>query len=191
MKKKLFLTGPDRCGKSEMIREELGELHRYAGGFVTVRQRDEQGNVLGFDLAAADGSGGRERFLDLSGKLPVTRLEVFSQTGTRLLDQAEGRSYAVLDELGGVELLDDRFVRALVRLLRGDTPCVGVLRSAGDAGRAVGVMGLDLRYELARRVLYEHLKKDPEVMVLETTGKDDPKARALVAQWVEQYAKAQ
>ena len=106
MKKKLFLTGPDRCGKSDMIREELGEAVRYAGGFITVRRRDEQGNVLGFDLTAADGSGGREPFLDLSGKRPVTRLEVFSQMGTRLLDQAEHRSYAVLDELGGVELLD-------------------------------------------------------------------------------------
>ena len=191
MKKKLFLTGPDRCGKSDMIREELGEAVRYAGGFITVRRRDEQGNVLGFDLTAADGSGGREPFLDLSGKRPVTRLEVFSQMGTRLLDQAEHRSYAVLDELGGVELLDASFVRALVRLLQGDTPCLGVLRAEGGAGKAVGGMGLHLRYELARRVLLDHLKKDPEVLVLETTGKNDPEARKLVAQWVSEYAKTE
>jgi nucleoside-triphosphatase THEP1 len=111
--------------------------------------------------------------------------------GTRLLDQAEHRSYAVLDELGGVELLDASFVRALVRLLQGDTPCLGVLRAEGDAGKAVGGMGLHLRYELARRVLLDHLKKDPEVIVLETTGKNDPEARKLVAQWVSEYAKTE
>lgn len=189
MKKKLFLTGPDRCGKSKMIRQALGDQIRHAGGFVTIRRRDEEGNVLGFDLAPADGSGQPERFLDLTGKRPLTHLEVFSQTGKRLVTQAENRAFAVLDELGGVELLDDGFVRALVRLLRGDMPCIGVLRSAGDAGRTVGVMGLNLRYELARRVLYDYLSKDPNTLVIETTGTDDEEALELVRQWVEEYAK--
>lgn len=189
MKKKLFLTGPDRSGKSDMIQTALGDRIRHAGGFITIRQRDGAGNVLGFDLAAADGSGQKARFLEFTEKRPVTHPEVFSQMGTRLLNQAENRSYAVLDELGGVELLDDGFVRALVRLLRGDIPCIGVLRSADSTGKTVGVMGLNLRYELARRVLYDHLLKDPEAMVVETTGRDDPKALELVQAWVEQYAK--
>ena len=188
MKKRLFLTGPDRCGKSDMIHDALGDRLRQAGGFITIRHRDEDGTVLGFDLAAADGSGQRERFLDLTGKRPLTHPEVFSQTGKRLLDQAENRSFAVLDELGGVELLDDGFLRALVQLLRGDTPCIGVLRSAGDTGKTVGVMGLNLRYELARRVLHDYLLKDPDTMVIQTTGRDDPEAKALVAQWADEYA---
>ena len=149
MKKKLFLTGPDRCGKSDMIREELGEAVRYAGGFITVRRRDEQGNVLGFDLTAADGSGGREPFLDLSGKRPVTRLEVFSQMGTRLLDQAEHRSYAVLDELGGVELLDASFVRALVRLLQGVRQVVSLWISGGR--QELQAMAYCIRYKPSAR----------------------------------------
>ena len=188
MKKKLFLTGPDRSGKSELIHNALGEQIRRAGGFVTIRERDEKGNVKSFDLVPADRSGNPERFLEFVNGKPVSRLEVFSQTGTRLLQQAESRPFAVMDELGGVELLDDGFVRALAQFLKSDTPCIGVLKGPG-AGKTVGVMGLNLRYELARRVLLEHLLKDADVMVVRTSGLGDEKAEALVQEWVDKYAK--
>lgn len=188
MKKKLFLTGPDRSGKSDMIQNTLGEKIRRAGGFVTIRKWDEEGKVQSFDLMAADGSGTPERFLEFMNGKPVSRLEVFSQTGTRLLQQAENRPFVVLDELGGVELLDDSFVRALAKLLESDTPCIGVFKGPG-AGKTVGVMGLNLRYELARRVLRDRLMKDPDTVVVQTTGLDDGKAMELVEQWVAEYAK--
>lgn len=188
MKKKLFLTGPDRSGKSDMIRTALGDTIQRAGGFVTIRDRDEQGNVRSFDLMSADGSSVPERFLEFVNGEPVSRLEVFTQTGTRLLQQAENRPFAVLDELGGVELLDGAFVRALAQFLKSDKPCIGVFKGPG-AGKTVGVMGLNLRYELARRVLHERLMKAPDVMVVRTTGLGDEKAMALVEQWVEEYAK--
>lgn len=187
MKKRLFLTGPDRSGKSEMIHKALGEKMRQAGGFVTIRERDGEGNILGFDLAAADGSGQGVRFLEFVEGKPVTRMEAFSQTGTRLLRQAGNRPFAVLDELGGVELLDDGFLRALVNLLRGDTPCIGVLKGSGPAGKAVGMMGLNLRYELARRVFVEHLNEDPDTLVIQTTGWDDREVLAQVEAWVAEF----
>ena len=188
MKKKLFLTGPDRSGKSDMIHTCLGDRARHAGGFVTVRERDEAGNVLSFDLMPADGSGQPERFLEFVNGKPVSHLEVFSQIGTRLLRQGANRPFVVLDELGGGELLDDSFMRALVQLLKSDVPCIGVLKGPG-AGKTVGVMGLNLRYELARRVLKDNLTKDPETMVIQTTGLGDRAAMALVEEWVETYAK--
>lgn len=187
MKKKLFITGPDRSGKSDMIRRALGDRIRHAGGFVTIRERDAQGNVVGFDLVSADGSGHPERFLEFVNGKPVSHMEVFAQCGTRLLRQGENRPFVVLDELGGVELLDDSFVRALVALLKSNTPCIGVLRPG--AGRTVGVMGLNLRHELARRVLHDHLVKDPDVEVIQTTGLGDEETMAKLNAWVEQYGK--
>ena len=188
MKKKLFLTGPDRSGKSDMIHKALGDRRRNAGGFVTVRDRDEDGRIRSFDLVPADGSGQPQRFLEYVNGKPVSHLEVFSQTGTRLLRNGADRPFVVLDELGGVELLDESFVRALVQLLRGNTPCIGVLRGPGQA-KTVGVMGLNLRYELARRVLMDNLNKDPDALVIHTTGLGDEEAMAMVEQWVETYAK--
>lgn len=188
MKKRLFLTGPDRSGKSDMIHQALGDRINMAGGFVTVRDRDGQGNIRGFELTAADGSGQRERFLEFVEGKPATHLEVFSQTGVRLLRQAENRPFAVLDELGGVELLDDGFLRALVKLLRGDTPCIGVMKGSGPAGKAVGMMGLNLRYELARRALYDFLIQDPDTLVVQTTGADDEQVLELIREWVDAFA---
>ena len=188
MKKKLFLTGPDRSGKSELIRSALGDDIRRAGGFVTAREWDGAGNVLGFDLLSTDGSGQPERFLEFVNGRHVSRLEVFSQTGTRLLRQAENRPFVVLDELGGVELLDSSFVRALAQFLKSDTPCIGVLKGPG-AGKTVGVMGLNLRYELARRVLWDNLVKNPDVQIVKINDAKDPGALEQVEQWVAEYVR--
>lgn len=182
------MTGPDESGKSDMIRQVLGERLGRAGGFVTVRERDEQGNILGFDLTAADSSGQSGRFFEMVNGKPVTHLEVFSQVGVRLLNQAQNRPFAVLDELGGAELLDDGFVQALVRLIKEKTPCIGVVKGLGQPGKIVGVMGLSLRYELARKVLYEFMTRDSDTMVLETTGLDDEEAMDKIRQWVAEYA---
>lgn len=188
MQRRLFLTGPSGCGKSTMIRTELGERIRHAGGFTTIRDRDESGVIRGFELMAADGYGLRDRFLDFTGPKPTLDLEVFSGTGVDYLCRAKERSFAVLDEIGGVELLNQEFVDSLGRYLRSDHPCIGVMKGPGPAGKLVGMMGLDVRYELARRVMFCHLKNDPDTLLIETTGRDDAEARALVRQWVEEYA---
>ena len=115
MKPRLFLTGPSGIGKSTMISRELGERIRRAGGFLTVRDRNEEGRVTGFDIYSADGYGPRDRFLDMTGERPRVDLEVFSGAGLDYLRRAEERSFAVLDEIGGVELLNDRFMDELAR----------------------------------------------------------------------------
>ena len=189
MKRRLFLTGPSGCGKSTMIRRELGEYVRRAGGFATHRDRAEDGTIRAFELMAADGYGSRDRFLDLSGERPRMDLEVFSGPGVNYLHRAEERSFALLDEIGGVELLNEDFVNALGEYLHGDQPCIGVMKSEGSAGKLVDMMGLNVRYELARRALFQMLRDDPDTLLLETTGKDDAYARAQVRAWVEEYAR--
>lgn len=189
MKPRLFLTGPSGCGKSTMIRRELGELVHRAGGFTTVRDRDENGTIRGFEIMSADGYGPRDRFLDLTPEQPRIDLEVFSGVGVDYLHRAGERSFAVLDEIGGVELLNESFMDELARYLQGDQPCIGVMKGPGPAGKLVEMMGLTLRYELARRALYEHLRHDPNTLLLETTGRDDESARNAVRAWVAEYAK--
>lgn len=188
MKPRLFLTGPSGCGKSNMISRELGDRIRRAGGFLTVRGRDENGKVIGFDIYSADGYGPRDRFLDLTGDRPRIDLEIFSGVGRDYLRRAGERPFAVLDEIGGVELLNDRFMNELARYLGGSQPCIGVMKGPGPAGRLVEMMGLTVRYELARRALYNHLRSDPDTELIEVTGMDDPKALAAVKSWVAEYA---
>ena len=188
MKPRLFLTGPSGCGKSSMIRRELGEMAHRAGGFLTIRERDENERVIGFEICSADGYGPRDRFLDLTGKEPRIDLEIFSGVGLDYLRRASERRFAVLDEVGGVELLNDRFMDEFARYLQGSQPCIGVMKGPGPAGKLVEMMGLTVRYELARRALYEHLQSDPNTLLLETTGVDDEAVRNAVREWVAEYA---
>ena len=189
MKPRLFLTGPSGCGKSTMIGRELGERVRHAGGFRTVRSRDEHGRVSGFDILSADGYGPRDRFLDLTAEHPRIDLEVFSGVGLDYLRRAQERPFAVMDEIGGVELLNDRFMNELARYLNGSHPCIGVMKGPGPAGKMVEMMGLTVRYELARRALFEHLRNDPNTLLLEMNSRDDLQVLDAVREWVAQYAR--
>lgn len=188
MKPRLFLTGPSGCGKSDMIRRELGELAHRAGGFRTIRERNEWGDVRGFSIRSADGYGPMDRFLDLTGEKPRIDLEIFDRVGLDYLRRARERQFAVLDEIGGVELLNERFMDELARYLRDSHPCIGVMKGPGPAGKLVEMMGLTVRYELARRALYEHLRSDDNTLLLEVSGGDDGEALAAVREWVSQYA---
>ena len=171
-----------------MIRRELGERVRQAGGFITVRSRDENGTVLGFEILSADGYGPRDRFLDLTAEQPRIDLEIFSGVGLDYLHRTAERSFAVLDEIGGVEVLDESFMNELARYLQGNQPCNGVMKGAGSAGKLVEMMGLTVRYELARRALFEYLRNDPNTCLLECRGGDDPAALEAVRAWAAKYA---
>lgn len=171
-----------------MIRRELGERVRKAGGFITVRARDEHGKIQGFEILSADGYGPRDRFLDLAVEQPWIDLEVFSGVGLNYLRRSAERRFAVLDEIGGVEVLNESFMNELVRYLQGSQPCIGVMKGAGPAGRLVEMMGLTVRYELARRALFEYLKNDPDTCLLECSGREDPAALEAIRAWAEQYA---
>ena len=62
------------------------------------------------------------------------------------------------------------------------------MKGPGPAGKLVEMMGLTVRYELARRALYAHLASDPNTMILEVTDREDEKALTAVREWAEEYA---
>jgi nucleoside-triphosphatase THEP1 len=172
-----------------MICRELGDMLVQAGGFRTFRDRDENGVIRGYEILSADGYGPRDRFLDMTGERPRIDLEIFSGVGLDYLRGATERRFAVLDEIGGVELLNEDFMNELARYLRGNHPCIGVMKGPGPAGKLVEMMGLTVRYELARRALYEYLRNDPNTLLLEITGQNAQEALDLVRKWVDVYAK--
>ena len=189
MQPRLFLTGPSGCGKSTMIRRELGERFHRAGGFVTHRDRDENGVVRGFEICSADGYSPRDRFLDMTGEQPRIDLDIFSGVGLDYLRRAPERQFALLDEVGGVELLNEQFMDEFARYLQGTQPCIGVMKGPGPAGKLVEMMGLTVRYELARRALQEHLRSDPNTCLIEMSDWEDQNALDAVRTWVAKYAR--
>lgn len=175
MKRHLFLTGPIGCGKSTAIQTALGGRLSKCGGLLTRRCREPG---LHFTLEHPDGSG-KEVFLDLSLGTPVIKLDAFSE---RFL---QGR-VLLMDEIGGIELLNPLFSDALDAVLKSDVPVLGVVKGEGAAGALVQTLGLMARYEAAAGRLRNRLREDENTLLYEC-GQYDQKALLLAAQWAEEY----
>ena len=188
MRKKLFLCGPSGCGKTTMIRNALGGKRAEAGGFVTERAVGADGRLLGFDLLPAAAAAGVEgytplRFLDYTSEPPKRDNEVFRVEAVRLLQEAEYYSFAVLDEIGGFELVIPHFRSQLAAFLSSPLPCIGVLKSPAGVEELQMRFGLGEKYPALARRLREALDRDPDTLVLESSGRGDERAERAVREW--------
>lgn len=193
MEKKLFLIGPVGCGKSSLIREVLGERLAFAGGLITERATDENGSFMGYSLSPAAAAGGVAGFtpalyMDCRRYPPARDNEVFRAAGVRLLEEAGWYPYALLDELGGYELIIPEFRSALERVLSSGLPCVGALRSSEDADLLRSLLGLSDRYSAQHRRFLEALRRDADCRVFELREDNRAEARRLLTCWADQYA---
>ena len=194
MEKHLFLTGPALCGKSAALRAVLGPSLLNAGGFVTELERRQDGSLLRCSLLPAAAAGGAEGFaalpyLDLSGPSPVHDSEVFRGEGVRLLREAAWYPFAVLDGIGGFELLIPQFRAALTELLNAELPLVGVLMDRKEAEALCRRLGLSERVEANIAQLWKALKADPDSRIADLSGLHRKKSLRILEQWAEEYAR--
>ena len=187
MKKNLFLTGSVGCGKSTSIAAALGEAMSGAGGFLTVRQRDDTGRAVAYWLKRPDGSDGQV-IIDYYAKPYTMHMEVFETFGVELLEQAKQYDYVVLDEIGGFEVLSDAFGNALMSLLKSDVPCIGVMKGEGPASKMIQKLGLGDAYVQKAEVLRRWMRQDENTLLYEC-AQFDPEGLKLAQEWVCQYCK--
>ena len=127
-------------------------------------------------------------YLDCRVFPPEKHHEVFRQTGSRLLEETLWYPFALLDELGGYELVIPEFAAALERFLRSGLPCVGALRSPEDAELLRSLLGLSDRYPKKLEALLAALRRDPDCRVVELREDKADEVRALLTAWAEHYA---
>ena len=183
--KRLILMGPIGCGKSTMIQTALGHDISLAGGFLTVRKRNGT-QLLGFDLTSPATPQNGHRFLNFENGV-VRNDKVFSDFGVKYL-QAPA-PFAVADEFGGMELLVDDFYNQLLTFLKSDLPCIGVLKTEAAAAAMAEKVPLGALYSRRYQALCQMLKKDPETLLLSTTGWRDAATISAIAQWANQYVR--
>ena len=186
MTRRLFLTGPSGCGKSTLLRRVMGQRLALAGGFLTERQLNAEGRYAYFYLRRTDNDGTQAIFLDLRHQPPQKDDRVFTELAAQILQ--ERPAFAVLDEIGGMELLLPEFQAALDGFLASDTPCIGVLKGEKNSAALAKTAHLPDAYRNAAASLRARLETDPDTTLMELTGWDDPAALAAAAAWVEEYA---
>ena len=191
MKKHLFLTGPDRWALSELIVRELGDKLSQAGGYMSRRALGDRGQLQALELLPAAALGGVEGFEPETylrlGAEPHSDNEVFRQTGTRLLQEATWYPYAVLDAIGGFELVIPQFRAALTELLNAELPLLGVLLSPREAEAQRKLLGLSERESLNTQQLHRALRADPDTEILEFGGLGALTTKGKLRRWMEEY----
>ena len=192
MKRHLFLSGPAFSGKSRLIREKLDIKLQCAGGFCTEITQAENGSMIGCVMTPAAAAGGvrgleRELFLDMRSFPPGHDSEVFRNLGVRLLEEAEWYPFAVLDEIGGIDVIIPQFRMALDSLLDLELPILGVLKSREDSDRMRQLLGPGERYTAFYDRLYERLTDDPDTEIFTIRESAEEAAEAL-AEWIGEYA---
>ena len=185
--KNLFLTGAIGCGKSTSIAAALRESVVKAGGFLTVRQKDERGEAVAYWLQRPDGSGG-QRIIDYSSQPYSMHLEVFEDLGIQLVNEARQYDFVILDEIGGFEVLSEPFMKGLMDLIRSDIPCIGVMKGVAPATRMIQRLGLGDVYVQKAEQLRQWMREDADTLLYECS-QFDPEGLRLARQWVDEYVK--
>ncbi len=132
---KLLLTGVPGVGKTTVMRRVAQALAgKRLSGFLTEEIR-EGGRRLGFRIAPFDGPAQILAHVDFPGSHRVGRYGV----DVRAIEEVAGEALAhdpgievyLVDEIGKMECLSDRFVHLMRRLLDSDKPVVATIARRG------------------------------------------------------------
>lgn len=133
---KILLTGLPGCGKTTTVMQIIASLDpRKVTGFYTqeIRQNDTR---KGFGWARLDGADGILAHIDIKGPFRVGKYGVdvtgFEKSVVPILDaEKTGAELFVLDEIGKMECLSEKFVGAVRRLFASDKSVLATVAQKG------------------------------------------------------------
>jgi len=130
------LTGLPGCGKTTAIIKIITNLKGIkAAGFYTQEIR-QKGKRKGFRWTTFDGASGILARLDIKGPLRVGKYGVdvagFQKAAVPALDfERTDADLFVLDEIGKMECLSDKFITVVRRLFASDRPVLATVAQKG------------------------------------------------------------
>lgn len=176
----LFIEGDIGIGKSTAILQNLGEHIARAAGFGTVRTyeitKDGEHKRRGFchypakdmkkvdDIFCADNRG---NFIWIDDALNFSyKAEVLEEYSLKLLSPKQGDRFILMDEIGGFELLNENILQAYIRILDGEVPCIGVLKSRTNKNSTKRNLELSNQLDIAYERFREYIKNKPDILLL-------------------------
>jgi nucleoside-triphosphatase len=145
-----FLQGDPGVGKSHLLRRLMHPYASMIAGF-TVQRLHQNNELVGYCAKPLAGT-----FHDLDAVYHPDLDGLFLSENNhdvgvleQILDQVFQDSLSpfcrliLLDEIGGMELLSPHFMKGLMRILEGEKPCVGILKSRRNLEEMVRCQQLD------------------------------------------------
>jgi nucleoside-triphosphatase len=158
-KSAFLLTGRPGCGKTTLIRRLVEALGAAAGGFYTGEVR-RQGRREGFSITTLDGQTATLAGIHIASRHRVSKygvdLEALDGVGVPAIERATAEAeLVVVDEIGKMELLSNRFRQAVLSALESDKLILGSIMLAphpwADAIKARAEVSLIVLTEANRR----------------------------------------
>jgi len=131
----IFLTGEIQVGKSTIIRKYIELIKPRVGGFMTVfgTRFDDCETALyivradGTDTFSCDNLVFHRNKVCANSRLQINT-QAFESAGCSILADVSGCDLIIMDELGIKEYKATGFQHAVLELLSGDTPILGVVK---------------------------------------------------------------
>ncbi len=166
---RVLLTGRPGIGKTTLITRILDRLERPAAGFLTreLRQRNRR---VGFEIQTLGGSRATLAHVDHPGEPRISRYGVnlaeLEQVGVSAIERAMQEGVMVIvDEIGPMELLSERFREAIESVFATQLPILGTIMSRSHP-------------------FADRIKRRPDVELVEvTSGNRDELVGELAARW--------
>jgi nucleoside-triphosphatase len=134
-KRAFLITGHPGCGKTTLVRSLVEGLGVSAGGFYTQELR-ARGRREGFGLTTLDGETATLASVHIAGGQRVSRYGVnpaaMDEVATPAIERAiAAAQIIVIDEIGKMELLSNRFRQAVLAALECGKPVLATIMLAG------------------------------------------------------------
>jgi len=131
MRQVILLTGEPGCGKSTLIQRVLADLSLPTGGFYTQEVR-EDGTRKGFEIITLDGRRAILAHVNIRGpkkvgKYGVNLAALDGIAVTALQQAAHLHEVVVIDEIGPMEFLSERFRDVVMRTMQSDATVLGTI----------------------------------------------------------------
>jgi nucleoside-triphosphatase len=131
---RILLTGPPRSGKTTVVQKVVARFAGKATGFYT-REVREQGERVGFEIVTLEGKAAWLSHVGFAGPYRVGKygvdLENLHRVGLPALEWRPEVDLVVVDEIGKMECLSPRFVKAMERLWAVDVPLLLTVAEKG------------------------------------------------------------
>lgn len=155
------------------IRDDFGCLDLYLGPGEKISP-GKDGVFLKIEKNLPDSAQDSRLRQKESGKKGVRDLSVLEHiiTETQQDSKRTDCRFIILDEIGGSELGSDAFMEILYRLLKGDKPCVGVLKSAANLASMAVHQGLNQNLMKRHRCLEQLIRETGSLLTLTEENRD-------------------
>ncbi|ACM22832.1 MULTISPECIES: NTPase [Thermotoga] len=132
---KILITGRPGVGKTTLIKK-ISSLLQNAGGFYTEEMR-EKGKRVGFKIVTLDGREGILAKVGFPSQHRVGKygvnLKDLEELGVDSVERAlEEKSVVIIDEIGKMELLSERFKRVVEKAFNSEKDLIATIKKSSD-----------------------------------------------------------